>query len=205
MGIGPVPATEKALGRAGLALDDMGVIEHNEAFAAQTLAVLRTWNIEPDDSRLNLNGSGISLGHPVGATGGRILATLLREMRRRETRYGLETMCIGGGQGLAAVFENAGAHTGARGSNDGDTQEHSSRRTKFRPLSATTWGSARGLPSPRIRSTSSPRPPVTINGHMSISTEPRRKARSGGPSQTGTSVCRYCPFLRGRFKRSRQD
>ncbi|MFC8178840.1 acetyl-CoA C-acetyltransferase [Rhodococcus sp. NPDC057297] len=106
MGIGPVPATEKALGRAGLTLDDMGVIELNEAFAAQTLAVLRTWNIEPDDPRLNPHGSGISLGHPVGATGARILATLLREMRRRDTRYGLETMCIGGGQGLAAVFES---------------------------------------------------------------------------------------------------
>ncbi|WP_072802505.1 acetyl-CoA C-acetyltransferase [Rhodococcoides yunnanense] len=105
MGIGPVPASEKALGRAGLSLADMGVIELNEAFAAQTLAVLRTWGVEPDDTRLNPNGSGISLGHPVGATGGRILATLLREMQRRETRYGLETMCIGGGQGLAAVFE----------------------------------------------------------------------------------------------------
>lgn len=106
MGIGPVPASEKALGRAGLTMADMDVIELNEAFAAQTLAVLRTWGIEPDDRRLNSNGSGISLGHPVGATGGRILATLLREMRRRDARYGLETMCIGGGQGLAAVFEN---------------------------------------------------------------------------------------------------
>lgn len=105
MGIGPVPASEKALGRIGLSLADMDVIELNEAFAAQTLAVLRTWGIEPDDSRLNPNGSGISLGHPVGATGARILATLLREMNRREARYGLETMCIGGGQGLAAVFE----------------------------------------------------------------------------------------------------
>ncbi|OZD65520.1 acetyl-CoA C-acetyltransferase [Rhodococcus sp. 06-1460-1B] len=106
MGIGPVPASEKALGRAGLTTADMDVIELNEAFAVQTLAVLRTWGIEPDDHRLNPNGSGISLGHPVGATGGRILATLLREMRRRDARYGLETMCIGGGQGLAAVFEN---------------------------------------------------------------------------------------------------
>lgn len=106
MGIGPVPASEKALGRAGLTLADMDVIELNEAFAAQTLAVLRTWGVEPDDHRLNPNGSGISLGHPVGATGGRILATLLHEMRRRDARYGLETMCIGGGQGLAAVFEN---------------------------------------------------------------------------------------------------
>jgi len=83
----------------------MDVIELNEAFAAQALAVTRSWGIEADDSRLNPNGSGISLGHPVGATGGRILATLLRELDRREGRYGLETMCIGGGQGLAAVFE----------------------------------------------------------------------------------------------------
>ncbi len=105
MGIGPVPATEKALGRAGLRLDDLGLIELNEAFAAQVLAVTRTWGLEPDDLRLNPNGSGISLGHPVGATGARILATLLREMDRRQVRYGLETMCIGGGQGLAAVFE----------------------------------------------------------------------------------------------------
>ncbi|MBC2638785.1 MULTISPECIES: acetyl-CoA C-acetyltransferase [unclassified Rhodococcus (in: high G+C Gram-positive bacteria)] len=105
MGIGPVPATAKALGQLGLSLSDMGVIELNEAFAAQTLAVLRSWDLDPTDERLNPNGSGISLGHPVGATGGRILATLLREMDRRESRYGLETMCIGGGQGLAAVFE----------------------------------------------------------------------------------------------------
>ncbi|WP_433490060.1 acetyl-CoA C-acetyltransferase [Nocardia grenadensis] len=105
MGIGPVPATEKALARMDLSLDDMSVIELNEAFAAQTLAVLRNWKIEPDDERLNPNGSGISLGHPVGATGARILATLLRELDRREGRYALETMCIGGGQGLAAVFE----------------------------------------------------------------------------------------------------
>ncbi|MFI1460918.1 acetyl-CoA C-acetyltransferase [Nocardia carnea] len=105
MGIGPVPATEKALGRLGSTLDDMSVIELNEAFAAQTLAVLRTWKLDPGDDRLNPNGSGISLGHPVGATGARILATLLRELDRREGRYALETMCIGGGQGLAAVFE----------------------------------------------------------------------------------------------------
>ncbi|TCJ96362.1 acetyl-CoA C-acetyltransferase [Nocardia alba] len=105
MGIGPVPATEKALARLDLTLDDLDVIELNEAFAAQTLAVLRTWKVEPDDPRVNPNGSGISLGHPVGATGARILATLLHELTRREGRYGLETMCIGGGQGLAAVFE----------------------------------------------------------------------------------------------------
>ncbi|SNY74350.1 acetyl-CoA C-acetyltransferase [Nocardia amikacinitolerans] len=105
MGIGPVPATERALTRAGLTLADMDVIELNEAFAAQALAVLHHWNLAPDDPRLNPNGSGISLGHPVGATGARILTTLLREMDRRQARYGLETMCIGGGQGLAAIFE----------------------------------------------------------------------------------------------------
>ena len=104
MGIGPVPATAEALGRAGLSLADMDLVELNEAFAAQVLAVLREWD-GLDEDRLNVHGSGISLGHPVGATGGRILATLLREMDRREARYGLETMCIGGGQGLAAVFE----------------------------------------------------------------------------------------------------
>jgi acetyl-CoA C-acetyltransferase len=106
MGIGPVPATAKALDRAGLTLADLDLIELNEAFAAQVLACTREWGIKAlDDDRLNVNGSGISLGHPVGATGCRILATLLREMNRREVRYGLETMCIGGGQGLAAVFE----------------------------------------------------------------------------------------------------
>ena len=105
MGIGPVPAVERALGRAGLSLKDMDLIELNEAFAAQVLACLKSWDMAADDARLNVNGSGISLGHPVGATGVRILANLLREMERREARYGLETMCIGGGQGLAAVFE----------------------------------------------------------------------------------------------------
>jgi acetyl-CoA C-acetyltransferase len=110
MGIGPVPATAKALERAGLGLSDIDLIELNEAFAAQVLAVLREWGLKEDDyDRLNVNGSGISLGHPVGATGARILATLAREMDRREVRYGLETMCIGGGQGLAAVFERVPA------------------------------------------------------------------------------------------------
>ncbi len=104
MGLGPVPATERALARAGLTLDDMDLIELNEAFAAQVLGVLREWK-SPVEDKLNVNGSGISLGHPVGATGTRILATLLHELRRRDARYGLETMCIGGGQGLAAVFE----------------------------------------------------------------------------------------------------
>jgi acetyl-CoA acetyltransferase family protein len=106
MGIGPVPATAKALERAGLRLADMDLIELNEAFAAQVLAVTREWEFtEADFERLNVNGSGISLGHPIGATGARILATLLREMDRRGARLGLETMCIGGGQGIAAVFE----------------------------------------------------------------------------------------------------
>ncbi|HEY3016168.1 MAG TPA: acetyl-CoA C-acetyltransferase [Nocardioides sp.] len=105
MGIGPVPATAAALGRAGLTLDEIDLIELNEAFAAQVLACLREWKIDPADDRLNPNGSGISLGHPVGATGARILATMAHEMQRRGSRFGLETMCIGGGQGLAAVFE----------------------------------------------------------------------------------------------------
>jgi acetyl-CoA C-acetyltransferase len=106
MGIGPVPAVHKALSNAGLGLEDIGLIELNEAFAAQVLACTREWEFKPKDfERLNVHGSGISLGHPVGATGGRILATLVREMRRSGTQFGLETMCIGGGQGLAAVFE----------------------------------------------------------------------------------------------------
>jgi acetyl-CoA C-acetyltransferase len=109
MGIGPVPASAKALERAGLTLADIDLIELNEAFAAQVLAVTREWGFtERDFDRLNVNGSGISLGHPIGATGGRILATLLREMDRRGASLGLETMCIGGGQGLAAVFEAIG-------------------------------------------------------------------------------------------------
>jgi len=106
MGIGPVPATELALRRAGLSLKDMDLIELNEAFAAQVLACTAAWGLaEGDFDRMNVNGSGISLGHPVGATGARILATMLRELQRRQGRYALETMCIGGGQGLAAVFE----------------------------------------------------------------------------------------------------
>jgi acetyl-CoA C-acetyltransferase len=105
MGIGPVPATAAALDRAGLTLDEIDLIELNEAFAAQVLAVLREWKLDATDERLNPLGSGISLGHPVGATGARILATMAHEMQRRGSRFGLETMCIGGGQGLAAVFE----------------------------------------------------------------------------------------------------
>jgi len=104
MGIGPVPAVAKLMRRLQLDLADMDLIEVNEAFAGQVLAVLREWELE-DDARVNVNGSGISLGHPIGATGLRIMTTLLHEMQRRNARYGLETMCIGGGQGLAAVFE----------------------------------------------------------------------------------------------------
>jgi acetyl-CoA C-acetyltransferase len=110
MGIGPVPATERLFARNGLGWSDIGLVELNEAFAPQVLAVLKGWGWSADDSRhdvLNVNGSGISLGHPIGATGGRILANLTREMQRREARYGLETMCIGGGQGIAAIFEHA--------------------------------------------------------------------------------------------------
>ena len=106
MGIGPVPATEAALAKAGLNLRDIDLIELNEAFAAQAIAVMREWDFGAADlERTNVHGSGISLGHPVGATGGRMLATLARALNRRDGRYGLETMCIGGGQGLAAVFE----------------------------------------------------------------------------------------------------
>jgi acetyl-CoA C-acetyltransferase len=106
MGIGPVPASELALRNIGLKLSDMDLIELNEAFAAQALAVIAEWKFTATDlERTNVQGSGISLGHPVSATGGRMLATLARELDRRGGRYGLETMCIGGGQGLAAVFE----------------------------------------------------------------------------------------------------
>ncbi len=104
MGVGPVPAVRKALAKAGMAIEDMDLIELNEAFAVQALAVLRDLNVN-DHTNVNVNGSGISLGHPVGATGARMLTTLLYEMRRRDVRYGLETMCVGGGLGLAAIFE----------------------------------------------------------------------------------------------------
>jgi acetyl-CoA C-acetyltransferase len=104
MGLGPVAAVKKAFDRTGLQWKDIDLVELNEAFAAQVLAVLREWHWDSRE-RLNVNGSGISLGHPVAATGVRILASLAYEMRRRDARYGLETMCIGGGQGLAAIFE----------------------------------------------------------------------------------------------------
>ena len=104
MGIGPVPAVNKVMSKIGLSLEDMDLIELNEAFAAQVLAVLREWKL-PHEDNLNVNGSGISLGHPIAATGARILTTLLHEMERRNAQFGLETMCVGGGQGVAAVFE----------------------------------------------------------------------------------------------------
>ena len=104
MGIGPVPAVSKLMGKIGMALENMDLIELNEAFAAQVLAVLREWKL-PNEDNLNVNGSGISLGHPIAATGARILTTLLHEMERRDVQFGLETMCVGGGQGVAAVFE----------------------------------------------------------------------------------------------------
>jgi acetyl-CoA acyltransferase len=106
MGTGPVPATKKALERAGLSLKDLGLIELNEAFAAQSLAVLREWGLSMEDERLNPNGGAIALGHPLGASGARILTTLVHEMRRRGVQWGLATMCIGVGQGIAVVVEN---------------------------------------------------------------------------------------------------
>lgn len=107
MGIGPVPSTNKLLGKIGLQLDQMDLIEVNEAFACQVLACVNGWGSSmPElEDKLNVNGSGISLGHPVGATGTRIMTTMLHELERRKGRYGLETMCIGGGQGIAMVFE----------------------------------------------------------------------------------------------------
>jgi len=111
MGIGPVGAVNKLFGRTGVGFDDLALIEINEAFAVQVLAVLREWGLPSGEvaDRLNVNGSGISLGHPIGATGGRILATMLRELDRRGGGLALETMCIGGGQGIAALFRGASA------------------------------------------------------------------------------------------------
>jgi acetyl-CoA C-acetyltransferase len=106
MGIGPVPAVARLFARTGLGFDDMDLVELNEAFAVQVLAVLAGWGWN-DPDKLNVNGSGISLGHPIGATGARILTTGLRELCRRNGRYLLEAMCVGGGQGVAAIFEAA--------------------------------------------------------------------------------------------------
>jgi acetyl-CoA acetyltransferase family protein len=106
MGIGPIPATRKALERAGIGLGDVGLIELNEAFAAQALAVLRAWGLDDDDPRVNVNGGAIALGHPLGCSGVRLLTTMLHELRRRpEAQLGLATMCIGVGQGIALIVE----------------------------------------------------------------------------------------------------
>jgi acetyl-CoA C-acetyltransferase len=107
MGIGPVPAVERLFARTGIDWKDIDLVELNEAFACQVLAVLKGWGWN-DPDKLNVNGSGISLGHPIGATGGRILASMLHELERRQGKYALETMCVGGGQGIAALFERAG-------------------------------------------------------------------------------------------------
>jgi acetyl-CoA acetyltransferase family protein len=104
MGIGPVPATRKVLERTGLSIDDMDLIELNEAFAAQAIACIRQLGADPE--RVNVNGGAIALGHPLGASGARIVATLAHELKRRKKRYGLATMCIGVGQGIATVLEN---------------------------------------------------------------------------------------------------
>jgi 3-oxoadipyl-CoA thiolase len=104
MGLGPIPATRKALHRAGLSVEDIGLVELNEAFAAQALPCIRELGIPYD--RLNVNGGGIALGHPLGSTGSRLIVTLVHEMARRKVRYGLATMCIGVGQGIAMVVEN---------------------------------------------------------------------------------------------------
>ncbi len=106
MGIGPVPAVQKALSRAGLQVGDIGLFELNEAFAAQSIACIRDLGLEP--FRVNVNGGAIALGHPLGCSGARISATLLHEMKRSKTQYGIATMCVGVGQGAAVVYENAG-------------------------------------------------------------------------------------------------
>jgi acetyl-CoA acyltransferase len=103
MGIGPVEAIPKVLEQTGLKLSDMDVIELNEAFASQSLAVIRKLDLDPE--RVNVNGGAIALGHPLGATGAKLTATLLAELQRRKGRYGMVTMCIGGGMGAAGIFE----------------------------------------------------------------------------------------------------
>ena len=107
MGLGPVPATRKALARAGITLADVDVIEINEAFATQVLGCLKLLEIDQDDSRVNPNGGAIAVGHPLGASGARLTLTAARQLQRAEGRYALVTLCIGVGQGLAAVLERA--------------------------------------------------------------------------------------------------
>ena len=103
MGVGPIYAIPKALKQAGLKLEDIGLIEFNEAFAAQALAVMRDLGLDP--AKINVNGGAIALGHPLGCTGAKLTATLLQEMKRRNVRYGMVTMCVGGGMGAAGIFE----------------------------------------------------------------------------------------------------
>src|SRR5690606_5438939 len=105
MGIGPVGATRKALARLGMNLADVGIIELNEAFAAQSLAVLADLDLDPEDARLNPNGGAIALGHPLGCSGARILTTLVHEMVKTDVEVGLATMCIGVGQGMSMIVE----------------------------------------------------------------------------------------------------
>jgi acetyl-CoA acyltransferase len=104
MGLGPVFAIPKALKMAGIKLSDIDVIELNEAFAAQSLAVIKEAGLDPE--RVNPNGGAIALGHPLGCTGAKLTATIIREMKRRNAKYGLVTMCVGGGMGAAGIFEN---------------------------------------------------------------------------------------------------
>ncbi len=104
MGVGPVYAIPKALKMAGLKLDDIDVIELNEAFAAQSLAVIKEGGLDP--AKVNPNGGAIALGHPLGCTGAKLTATIIRELKRRNARYGMVTMCVGGGMGAAGIFEN---------------------------------------------------------------------------------------------------
>ena len=103
MGIGPVPASKKALEKAGMTVDDIDLFEANEAFAAQSVAVVRELNIPRE--KLNVNGGAIAIGHPIGASGARILVTLLHEMKRRDAKHGLATLCIGGGMGTALIVK----------------------------------------------------------------------------------------------------
>jgi acetyl-CoA acetyltransferase len=104
MGIGPIPATQKALKRAGLTIDQIDLVELNEAFASQVIACIRELGIDP--KKLNVNGGAIALGHPLGCSGARLMTTLIHEMKKRGSRYGLATMCIGVGQGIATVVES---------------------------------------------------------------------------------------------------
>ena len=103
MGIGPVPAVRKLLARAGVGVDELDLVELNEAFASQSVAVIRELGLDPE--QVNVNGGAIAIGHPLGMSGARLVVTLLHELRRRDGRYGIATMCVGVGQGQAALFE----------------------------------------------------------------------------------------------------